>query len=385
MKTMRNLFLLCAGLSLFACSSDDDATQQLPEGQAALTVKVALPGSRAIDDSPYTGESGDDKVELTGTIYVKLTADTGSDVKPIDNGNSVTFWGITNPTKVEAYVNGGKYVYDLNNGAQDDALINSSKNDDNDISDGSDNYNLQADAPGVPAYGYVESSSITLTTDTEIHNNTNYQMYTAEVTMEIPVARIEFSLKRTTASTKFESLNLAGVYLDQVKSTPDGAAADYKHKLDIDLVKNQVVTYKTNATGENAILYDYETSPAIDFTTNTAIAPETNKVYAYNVYPGSVPHIKFLFNNAAAIDANDYVVPYQYAVVKTYKKDSSPLTEFEAGKIYRVTALDLSDANLTTGESGTDAGIEYGIEVTVVEAIWDVVDITGDWSKPAQN
>ncbi len=376
MKTLKSLLMLCAGLSFCACSSDNEP--QLPEGAAAITIKIAPPTSRTIDTTPYGGVEGEDKVTVEGTIYVKLTADTGGGVKPVDANNTVTFYGITNPTKVEAYVNGGKFVNDNFTTIQ----IDSKKTDDSDSSDGIDNYDLQADAESVPAYGSVAISSSNLTTSTEYYGGVNYRMYAVTVPMSIPIARVEFAVSRESESTLFSSLNLAGVYLDYIKPTSGVEAVNYYHKNDKDLTDGESnVTYKTTATGDAAaLLYDYETVGTIPFIAKDAVLPAASQVYAYNIFPGSVPHIKLWFNQAAAKNSGDYVVPYQYAVVNSY--NSGALTEFQAGKIYRITGLTLTDNNLSTNESGVDADVVYGIDVTVEEAKWDVVDVTGSWTKP---
>lgn len=381
MKTMRNLFLLCAGLSLFACSSDDDATQQLPEGSGAITVKVSLPNTntRAVDESPYTGDVGNEKVTVNGDIYVVLQCSEGTKVEKITDGTSVTFWGITNPTKVEAYVNGGKYVIENN------PAINSSRSIDNDDANGNDNYDMQADAEDVPAYGYVTTTEggegkITETDENGYKDGNSYKMYKAAITMNIPVARIEFAVDYNFNNTKFTELVFQGVYLDNIKSTPTTEQGvtptnnwDYRHASDVN-----TIDYNTTATGAEAILFDNPETPISFVTTTSATLPKTGAKYAYNIYPGTTPHIKLWFNGATS---DKYVLPYQYAVVNSYKDGGNDVT-FEAGYIYRVTSLTLTEDNLATREDGSDVGVEYAIQVEVTRATWNVLDVTGSWSKP---
>ena len=371
MKLTKSLFMLCAaGLSLCACDSDD-IKDQLPEGNGAITVKVTLPETRATVGAT-TGAAGEDKVTVEGDIYVRLTATKGGGIQKVTAGNEVTFWGIAGPTMVEAFINGGSYVN------TNKPEINTSSNTDADFTDGDDNYNMQAIATKVPAYGKVESAEINLTGESGYNNGISYQMYEATVTMQIPVARIEFAVNYDFSSTTFTALNFQGVYLDNILLTPDAAIKDYRHASDVDLKDGETLVYTTTATGSPAVLFDYPDSP-LSFTTNkTGYLPETDQVYAYNIYPGDVPHIKLFFNGATS---GEYVLPYQYAVVKSYKQGETPITEFEAGKIYRVTALNLAPNNLATKEDGTDVGIEYGIEVQVTEAKWDVVDVNGSWSQ----
>lgn len=403
MKTMRNLFLLCAGLSLFACSSDDDATQQFLEGTGALTVKVSLPTSRAAVTPSYTETAGEEVVPLEGTIYVKLTAESIADgqggtvsemvksVQVVDDVlQPVKFYGITNPSKVEAWVNGGKTVYDLNNDGNTGNDVNITAK--YESGDEEVDYNMQATATKVPAYEGVDITENHRTNKSEVYEGTSYQMYEVDVPMEILVARIEYAVSYDFSTSDFATLNFQGAYLDNIKATPSTDAGensvnwDYRHSLD---VTNQG-GYETTATGAEAILGDDPVSP-ISFPNQTSVLPESDKVYAYNIYPGTVPHFKLFFNGATSREENEqavaYVVPYQYAVVNSYKSNSVSLTaeDFKAGVIYRVASLAnplvLEADNLATGEDGNNGEVQFGIEVTVVQASWDVQDVDGSWSQ----
>lgn len=380
MKTLKNLFLLCAGLSLCACNSDNEP--QLIEGTGALTVKVSLPTTRTVDESPNDGS----QTVVTGDIYVVLTCGEGTKIEKITDGTEVTFWGITSPTKVEAYVNGGKYVNDNFNTIE----IDSKKTDDANALDGLDNYNMQADAEGVPAYGYVTSTvggagAIQETNEEGYNGGKSYKMYKAAITMTIPVARIEFDVTYDFNSTKFTSLDFQGVYLDNIKLTPNleqGVSPtnnwDYRHANDVDKKDGETLVYATTATGASAKLYNYEGAPISFTTTKEGTLPKVGAKYAYNIYPGATPYIKLWFNNAAS---SSYVLPYQYAVVNSYKDGGADVT-FEPGYIYRVTNLVLTESNLATKEDGTDVGVEYAIQVNVTRAQWNVLDVTGSWTKP---
>lgn len=360
MKTLKSLFMLCAGLSFCACSSDNEP--QLPEGKAAISIKVALPNTRA-EASPTGGEGGEEKVALEGIIYVKLTATNGGGVKAVDGEGVATFYGIEGPSKVEAFVNGGKYVYDNH------PAINTSNNSDSDFSDGDDNYNMQAEASRVPAYGYVDITTGHLTQNSKLYEGVSYQMYEATVTMDILVARVEYTVTYDFTSSKFNNLDFQGAYLDNIKATPLATEYDYRHASDVDS------EYNTTATGSEAILYDYPQN-AIAVEGQSGSLPGDDIVYAYNIYSYDVPHFKLWFNGATS--DTDYVVPYQYAVVNSY--NSGALGLFTPGTIYRVTLSALNQDHLVTNEDGTLDGINYGIDVIVKQAKWDVADVTGEWS-----
>ena len=65
-------------------------------------------------------------------------------------------------------------------------------------------------------------------------------------------------------------------------------------------------------------------------------------------------------------------------MITSYKTTSGSLLEaFVPGTIYRITNAELVDGNIIGDESGNTL---YGVEVTVKEAEWSVVDITADWA-----
>lgn len=355
MKTLKSLFMLCAGLSFCACSSDNDG--KFPEGTGAVTVKLANPFTRA--ETTATGGQNGGEVVVSGPITVNVY-ENGDHVNYTKTGTidassgEITFYGVSNPTLVTASVNGG---IDPESAAYANKSIGDCQS---------------ATAQTVPAFGKAVSNQIIKTQDTEIHEGTTYQKFTATVEMAVPYARIEFSVKRDeNPSTKFTKLDLGGVYLDNLLATGgDTEGDDYKHPGDVDIADP---AFKTTATGDNAILCDTpNANNPIDFAAANAVAPADSKVYAYNIYPGDVmPLIKIWFKNAAKTD--ETVLPYQYAVVHSYGN----LTKFEKGKIYRITADALTDANIKSVESGTDA--DYAIEVTVEEAKWTIVDANASW------
>lgn len=398
MKLTKSLFMLCAaGLSLCACNSDNDELQ-LIEGTGALTVKVSLPTTRAVVAPSYTSDAGADKVPLEGTIYVRLTAGSIADgdggtvtemVKPVlvVDGvlQPVKFYGIVSPSKVEAWVNGGKTVYDLNNDGNDDNDVNITAK--SETGDEKVDYDMQAEATKVPAYKGVPITENNKTNRSEVYEGVSYQMYEVFVPMEILVARIEYAVSYDFTTTDFKTLKFQGAYLDNIKATPNTESGnwDYRHSLDV------TNGYETTATGNAAILED-NPDAAISFPGNIDVLPEEDKVYAYNIYPGTVPHFKLFFNDATSkVDGSGneiaYVVPYQYAVVNSYNEGT--LTNFEAGVIYRVASLTaplvLKADNLATGEDGNNGEVQFGIDVTVEQASWNVQDVNGSWSQQPAN
>ena len=81
-----------------------------------------------------------------------------------------------------------------------------------------------------------------------------------------------------------------------------------------------------------------------------------------------MPLVKIYFANATG-NGEEVSTP-RYAMIKTYNGEST--FNFEAGKIYRITKVELSDKNIIGDEEGNT---QWGVDVTVVEAAWDVVDL----------
>ena len=63
-------------------------------------------------------------------------------------------------------------------------------------------------------------------------------------------------------------------------------------------------------------------------------------------------------------------------ITKYKNTDGDELPAFEPGKIYRITEAVLSDQNIIGDEGGNTT---FGVEVTVIEAEWQPVNITAEW------
>jgi hypothetical protein len=216
MKLTKSLFMLCAaGLSLCACNSDENVNQ-LPDGVGMVEVKVYSPETKAV-----TTGSPDGEIKVTGPITVTLYATfVGSDGKTestppegmsvvLDGTNTTAkFWNVKNPTKVTASVNGGTDTYAS-------IAINDTT--------------MQVAPASIPAYGEAKPSlsnnssspNFSDPDDEKVNantgdNNKTYQIYTADIVMKIPVARLEVSGLSLTTGSKYTSLTLGGVYLDHI-------------------------------------------------------------------------------------------------------------------------------------------------------------------------
>lgn len=386
MKFSKSLLWAFAGLGLFACSNEEvvDNTQ-LPDGVGAVTINIVSPSmSRAIVDGT-TATS----VPVTGNVTISLEATTGSgsidlSTEELAEQSSVTFWNVKEPKKITVSMNGGKASY-----VGEAPTIFTS-------------------APaGVPAYGEVGQNAITLSSTTSSpgkeggadyetgansgDENKTYQLYTASVTLAIPVARLEVSgiqhITDTHAATAcaYNTLTIAGVYLDNVYAT--GAGVTYASGA-FPCATGAPTDYSydgTHGTGTAAILKDAAT--VTDFLTANQTWPETaGKAYAYYFYgadgAGNLPIFKIYFNQSEAKDATHPLPAPRYAMITSYKQTAenggAQITKFEPGHIYRITSAKLTDENIIGDEGGNTL---YGVEVTVEEAAWTVETIDAEWAK----
>lgn len=386
MKFSKSLLWAFAGLGLFACSNEEvvDNTQ-LPDGVGAVTINIVSPSmSRAIVDGT-TATS----VLVTGNVTISLEATTGSgsidlSTEELAKQSSVTFWNVKEPKKITVSMNGGKASY-----ADDAPTI------------------FTSEPAGVPAYGEVGETDITLSSTTASpgdkggadyetgansgDENKTYQLYTASVKLAIPVARLEVSGiqhitdTHATGDCAYKTLKIAGVYLDNVYAT--GAGVTYASGA-FPCATGAPTDYSydgTHGTGTAAILKDAAT--VTDFLTANQTWPETaGQAYAYYFYGADgadkLPKFKIYFSESESQDATSPLPAPRYAMITSYKQTSEngggQITKFEPGHIYRITSAKLTDENIIGDEGGNTL---YGVEVTVEEAEWKVETIDADWAK----
>lgn len=396
MKWNKYLMLGLAGLAFAACSNEDEVENRFSEGKGAVTIKIVSPAlTRSVHDQVQADAGTTDKVTVKGNVKITLT-DNGTDrvinlsADNFSKQQSVTFWNVTNPTKVTVSMNEGKQAYTTDDVTTFDDIL----------------------PAAIPAYGEVGSAGITLTGNTDSPSSTSsgyeqgantgddkniFQMYEATVTLAIPVARLEVSgithVTSDQGSHKYEDcvynkLSIVGVYLDNVFATGTGVVystgsfscatgtpTDYSYT-----GVNDPSNQSYSGTGAKAALKDQVTDT--DFLKVGGTWPETSgKVYAYNFFGAdgatNLPKFKIYFNESGVKSGNTQLPAPRFAMIESYKKtDGTPITKFEPGHIYRITSAQLTDDNIVGSESGETL---YGVEVTVVEARWTIESIDADW------
>ena len=368
MKLKSLIMFSAAALAFAACSNDNEAVDGSIKGNGVVEVKLVAPSTRAA--VPGTGgAAGEDKVVVKGDITVVLTyAGTQTKEAVITQAEregkseyNVKFWDITNPVKVEAFVNDATKKY-------------------GDVSEVAVTEFANIMPENIPAYGV--DNTITPKGETEVNGGKTYEMYEARVEMNIPVARLEVSGITHVTHTgepddvcKYATLTIDGIYLDKIKTTGDAqTVTDYHYPA-------------VGTSGEAGyipapILWEAITSESFlqEGKVWPAAVEDVNYAYAFNFYPNGslqMPLVKIYF--AEATGNGEEVSQPRYAVIKSYNGETD--FEFEAGKIYRITKVELADNNIIGDEEGNTL---WGVDVTVVEAAWDVVDLSAEWVEDAQ-
>lgn len=380
------LFLLgLAGLAFTACSSDEDVTQTtLPAGKGAVTINITSPELTRATEAGKTANT----VEVTGPVTITLEATTGGNTitltqEQLADNSKVTFWNVENPTKVTVSMNGGKASYE------------------------SDAPTTFTQAPAsVPAYGETSTFKLTEGTGSPTKDGSDheagvndgdeskvYQIYTATVQLAIPVARLEVSGIQHVLSADghltddcaYQTLTIAGVYLDNVYATGNGVTYSNGSFPCVSGIAPTDYSYDgTNGTGIAAILKD-EATPT-DFLAVDGVWPTAGNAYSYYFFgadgAGNLPKFKIYFDTSVAKDADHPLPAPRYAMITKYKKTAEngggEITKFEPGHIYRITSAKLTDDNIVGDEEGNTL---YGVEVTVEEATWTVETIDADWAN----
>ena len=205
----------------------------------------------------------------------------------------------------------------------------------------------------------------------------SFTKYNAAITMAIPVARLEVGHITHSAHTEncdFSELKIAGAYLDKVSVNGSAYSGGSYAK-----TTSAVSDYSQGS----AILKDFLNEPAV-FSSDT-FYPAEDEVYAFNFFAGSQnPIFKVHFSSAKfKTGAQAGQAREGWAMITRYKKWNTETSKyddvtFENGKIYQIKDVTLADENIVGDEENSAI---YGVEVTVTEAVWEVVEIKADWAN----
>ena len=333
--------------------------------------------------NPSTRLTTGSEVSITGDITVTLYYNNTSMSQIVSAGSasSVRFWNITSPERVTASINGGVSNY---------AEIDITQTDEN-----ATGGNLQAAPENIPAYGETPVSSFQLTgvmnpTDdeksalqnglTEATKDKTFQKWSATVKMAIPVARLEVGPISHVSHTGQDGDNclfrpgellIKGVYLDN--TSLKGAAYSFSTtKEDIKYPAVATVAEDNRDGIDEAYLKKEQNTPAATFSEETA----------FNFYASTTnPIFKVYFSSANLAAGGENQGREGWAMIRSYKSGGEEIT-LQNGKIYTITSVELKDANIVGGE---DNDAVYGVDVTVEEAVWSVVEIEDVWEGDPMN
>lgn len=393
MKVNKFLMLGIAGLAFAACSNEEVEISTNPTlgGNGVVSVKIATPSMTRSAGAATPGTDGDE-VEITGELKVTLTYEDADGVQQtqtisvdadnITRATEFKFWNVKTPQKLEASINGGVADYSK---ASDATVLKQ----------------LQVAAVNIPAYGATDQfTPIAGTGDTpnlDNDNDTNsdgteqgantgdeskvYQMYEATVNMAIPVARLEVS----NISHESHGEEDACLYTQLVAN---GAYMDTYTYVGGTLAVNATAYTAGGGTGN----YSYDgvhwgaksdllDEIGVDGAGQSFMSGETLAgPFTYNFYAnGTNPIFKIYFGTAKG----EGIIEPRYAMITKYKKWNDVESKFEDvtfenGKIYRIVDAELTDENIIGDEDGNTLS---GVEATVIEATWTIVDIEADWAE----
>lgn len=198
------------------------------------------------------------------------------------------------------------------------------------------------------------------TTGTASNGNLEFK---AAIELAAIVSRIQIA--SITKDGTITGFNLAGIYIDNfyqnmsiggdltsiIKATA-GNVADFKLS-----AEGSVTPYKINGQ-----LFDEIVSP----TTTLPLAP-SGKVYGYQIFPvagglSTVPYIILKLTNVVGTTRTFPNTAY-YIAVKAYKDGATSFTSFEAGKIYTIASIPVSENNIVTDP--TQSLINVTVNVTI--------------------
>ena len=386
MKLKSLIMFSAAALAFAACSNDEEVkTTKSEVGNYALNIRIVDPSmSRSITD-PSSADEGTGNIikvegELTVEIKVGGTWVNHSTASVIEPGESInggtqpagqyTFYNLSTPPEaVRAYINNGdKLLKEEKEEETDDTY-------DPDLSITATTPAMQAAPKDIPAFGSAEVSDTpqgTVTIEGEVYEN-----YTATVNMAIPVGRLEVgNIKHIdSGECPFTDLTLTGVYMDHIKATY-GA-------------ENTTNYVFPDGGDKQPVLLDNKSPLPISITSGTAF-PADNKVFAFNFFEhpegglddeGVAEDNKISYTNPVFklcfTQKNSNQAPVRYAIIKDYQNTSGQSIRLEAGHIYRITDVELTDDNLGPREEPNDNYI--AVTVTVVEAKWTIENIKATW------
>ena len=340
MKISKYLLVAAASVMLFSCAKDDVQNGIVANGEpVALTVSIANSG--VASKAGFTPSGNNILAYENEDVTITLHATSGNQTATLGENQTHTFYNVEGPQYVEVSIRNGKGVY-----AQADIE------------------GLQSIAASeMPAYGKSENiteanyvgtiAGVVGTAD----EGKEYKEYAVDVYVKIPVARLEMGGIHHEAhegeTCLYGTLNFDNIV---VRNAPVSATYSVNSEESAFIADEEVkdlIEETIEAEGTNGFFPGKQTFPA-------AVEEEV-QCYAFNFCTGS-PVIAF--------DFTDEKGEKQYAIVENFVGQEGPITSFEAGKIYQIKSIEITDDDLTPDYDGNKL---VAVTVTVEVQDWAIV------------
>ena len=349
MKISKYLLVAAASVMMFGCAKDDNKVNLADEGPVALSISLVNDGfgsKAAVNPSEGTSVKLDRsaievKLDATGDAAGKWESLTLTDDAENNNGTATKmYYNVSDLKKVEVAVNGHDVTFAENDltpyyeaeGASDQ-----------------DGLGTPIEAAKIPVYASTDEFTFSGTTTTDPVTQEVYNLYEATVNVTIPIARLEFSdIKHVTHDGESPCL-FSTIAFNKIELF-DRETEDYASE---DLLVDEIIT-DVNNFKEGAYPVAVE---------------EQAKCYAFNIFPGMT---KVRFGFMVTTEENSEPAQY-YAFITKFKKqdDNTEIRTFDAGKIYRISNMTITDENIVPSETGNT---NLAVEVTVTVQDWTVVE-----------
>lgn len=331
---MRFIKFFSIAAAVLAVASCNKQIEQPVDGDLTeVSVDVVLPGdvmTKAWEDNTDGGD-GQGVPVVIKTVDVKLYAASGGQTKTLTSGEftsgkaTVTFDACRTPLKVEVLVNGGK----------EEALTLAEIIDE-----------------GLAAKMYAS------TTHFEYSGEKN-EIATATLNPQHRYARFEVSgIEHVDEGGDciFQTINFQGLFLNNFALTEGGEATKY-----------------TAWDGEN--ITNITDEAGVAFTVGTKFPTTEGKCYAYNFFVNQKPEIVLAFDNVKGADGAELGTT-RYAVIKKFLHNGEAIQSFEAGKIYRITSVQVADKYTAPTPEGP---VDVTLTANVTIEDWTIVETNVGW------
>lgn len=361
MKKLCVSLMALVALFCVSCSNDPEIPEKNDNGIDVTLSITTNPLTKALDNSQVGATAPIDPSKALIVYFMDASSSTvasykltGAQITAIQSGSGFKFTNL-DPSVVNVYVVANVHSSTLPviaPGTTLTAINNTVQN----------IYDQQTANAASVVLANKDKAIVSTGSTTGTASNGNLE-FKAAIELAPIVSRIQIA--SITKDGTITGFNLAGIYIDNfyqnmsiggdltsiIKATA-GNVADFKLS-----AEGSVTPYKINGQ-----LFDEIVSP----TTTLPLAP-SGKVYGYQIFPvagglSTVPYIILKLTNVVGTTRTFPNTAY-YIAVKAYKDGATSFTSFEAGKIYTIASIPVSENNIVTDP--TQSLINVTVNVTI--------------------